>query len=148
MTKIDPATTALVLIDLQTRIVAMETTPLEGTEVVANAVLLRDAFSAAGSPIVHVRALRPDMDEVPPEMEIVPELTPKDGEHLITKYTIGGFYRTGLDELLRGLGVKTMVLAGIATAVKSKKSPGSATPPQTRRRVGSHRRPAAARPGS
>ncbi|GAB3716595.1 hypothetical protein GCM10027598_26470 [Amycolatopsis oliviviridis] len=115
MTKIDPATTALVLIDLQTRIVALETTPIESTEVVANAVLLRDAFSAAGSPIVHVRAHRPDVDEQPPGSELVAELTPREGEHLITKHTIGAFYGTGLDELLRGLGVKTLVFGGIAT---------------------------------
>ncbi|MBE1576198.1 nicotinamidase-related amidase [Amycolatopsis roodepoortensis] len=115
MTKIDPATTALVLIDLQTRIVALETVPIEGTEVVANAVLLREAFSAAGSTIVHVRAHRPGVEEQPPGSELVAELTPRDGEHLITKNTIGAFYRTGLDELLRGLGVKTLVLAGIAT---------------------------------
>lgn len=55
------------------------------------------------------------MAEQPPGSELVAELTPRDGEHLVTKHTIGAFYRTGLDELLRGLGVKTMVFAGIAT---------------------------------
>ncbi|MEV6901485.1 isochorismatase family protein [Amycolatopsis sp. NPDC051372] len=48
MTEIDPASTALVLVDFQERIVAMPTTPFAGPEAAANAVRLRDAFSEAG----------------------------------------------------------------------------------------------------
>jgi nicotinamidase-related amidase len=51
MTKIDPATSALVLVDLQVRVVALPTTPHSGEEVVANALRLRTAFRAAGAPV-------------------------------------------------------------------------------------------------
>ncbi|AEK46919.1 hypothetical protein [Amycolatopsis mediterranei] len=40
MSKIEPATAALVLIDLQERILALPTTPYSGEEVLANALRL------------------------------------------------------------------------------------------------------------
>ncbi|EOD69513.1 isochorismatase family protein [Amycolatopsis vancoresmycina] len=109
MTEIDPATSALVLIDLQARIVALPTTPYTGEEVVANALRLRDAFHKAGAPVVVVRVSRPDN---PPGNELVFE--PED-DKVVTKYTIGGFAGTGLDEYLRGAGIRTLVFGGIAT---------------------------------
>ena len=109
MSKIDPATSALVLIDLQERIVALPTTPYSGEEVVANALRLRDAFHKAGAPVVIVKVSRPDN---PPGNELVFE--PGD-DKIVTKYTIGGFAGTDLDEFLRGAGVRTVFFGGIAT---------------------------------
>ncbi|MEV6830320.1 isochorismatase family protein [Amycolatopsis sp. NPDC051102] len=109
MSKIDPATSALVLIDLQARIVALPTTPYTGEEVVANALRLRAAFHAAGAPVVVVRVSRPDN---PPGNEVVFET---GDDKVVTKYTIGGFAGTDLDEYLRGAGVRTVVFGGIAT---------------------------------
>jgi len=109
MSKIDPATSALVLIDLQERIVALPTTPYRGEEVVANALRLREAFRKAGAPVVIVKVSRPDN---PPGNELVFE--PGD-DKVVTKYTIGGFAGTDLDEFLRGAGVRTVVFGGIAT---------------------------------
>ncbi|WHT16524.1 isochorismatase family protein [Crossiella sp. CA-258035] len=114
MTKIDPATTALVLVDLQRRIIALPTTPHPGSAVLANAIRLRDAFRAAGAPIVLVQAHRPNVEQ-PEGSELDPALTPAEGEELVTKHTIGGFYGTGLDAHLRALGVRTVVFGGIAT---------------------------------
>jgi len=109
MTKIAPATSALVLIDLQERVVTLPTTPYTGEEVVANALRLRDAFRGAGAPVVIVKVSRPDN---PPGNELVFE--PGD-DKLVTKYTIGGFAGTDLDEFLRDAGVRTVVFGGIAT---------------------------------
>jgi nicotinamidase-related amidase len=109
MSKLDPATSALVLIDLQARIVALPTTPYTGEEVVANALRLRAAFHAAGAPVVVVRVSRPDN---PPGNEVVFET---GDDKVVTKYTIGGFAGTDLDEYLRGAGVRTLVFGGIAT---------------------------------
>jgi len=109
MSKIDPATSALLLIDLQERIVALPTTPYRGEEVVANALRLREAFHKAGAPVVIVKVSRPDN---PPGNELVFE--PGD-DKVVTKYTIGGFAGTDLDEFLRGAGVRTVVFGGIAT---------------------------------
>jgi nicotinamidase-related amidase len=109
MSKIDPATAALVLIDLQERIVALPTTPYRGEEVVANALRLREAFHEAGAPVVIVRVSRPDN---PPGSELVFDA---GADKIVTKHTIGGFAGTDLDEFLRGAGVRTVVFGGIAT---------------------------------
>ncbi|MDT8911369.1 isochorismatase family protein [Amycolatopsis sp. PS_44_ISF1] len=113
MTEIDPASSALVLIDLQERIVALPTTPLSGPEVVANAVRLRDAFAEAGAQVVVVEVRRPGREDE--GNEVVPEVKPRAGEKLVVKRTIGGFYGTGLHAHLRDAGVRTVVFGGIAT---------------------------------
>ncbi|WP_370968719.1 isochorismatase family protein [Amycolatopsis sp. cg9] len=109
MTKIDPATSALVLVDLQERIVALPTTPYRGEEVVANALRLREAFRGAGAPVVVVKVSRPDN---PPGNEVVFDA---QDDKIVTKYAIGGFAGTDLDEFLRGKGVRTVYFGGIAT---------------------------------
>jgi len=49
--------------------------------------------------------------------EIVPELTPKPGEHIVDHQRLTGFHGTELDVLLRGAGITTVVFAGVATNV-------------------------------
>lgn len=128
---LDPATTALLLIDLQHGIVARETAPHSATDVVANAVRLADAFRAAGAFVVLVRvsysadgrdALRPPVDAPNPPGPppagwdvIVPELGPREGDHVVVKRNWGAFYGTDLELQLRRRGVRTLVLGGIAT---------------------------------
>ncbi|MEV4598418.1 isochorismatase family protein [Amycolatopsis sp. NPDC049253] len=114
MNEIDPASTALVLVDFQERIVAMPTTPFAGPEAAANAVRLRDAFSEAGAQIVIIQAMRPG-SEGAPGSDVIPELKPRNGEKLVVKTTIGGFYNTDLHAHLRDAGVRTVVFGGIAT---------------------------------
>jgi nicotinamidase-related amidase len=109
MTKIEAATSALVLVDLQERIVTLPTTPYTGEEVVANALRLRTAFREAGAPVVIVKVSRPDN---PPGNELVFDA---QDDKIVTKYTIGGFANTDLDEYLRGKGVRTAYFGGIAT---------------------------------
>jgi nicotinamidase-related amidase len=112
--EIDTATTALVLIDLQTRIVAMPTAPYSGKDVVENAARLRAAFRAAGATVVIVGVSRPGAEGAEGS-ELVAEAAPEDGDLLITKHTIGAFYGTALDGELKARGVKTLVFSGIAT---------------------------------
>jgi ureidoacrylate peracid hydrolase len=47
----------------------------------------------------------------------VKELEVEDGEYLVLKSTYSGFYDTDLDALLKKLGVKTLILAGLSTHV-------------------------------
>jgi nicotinamidase-related amidase len=42
-------------------------------------------------------------------------LSPQDGDHVILKSTLSGFYQTALETMLRSGGVRTVVLAGFAT---------------------------------
>jgi nicotinamidase-related amidase len=52
-----------------------------------------------------------------PEAEVIPELAPLPTEHVIAKHRWSAFAGTHLDLLLRGTGVDTVLLAGVATDV-------------------------------
>ncbi|MFO1415286.1 MAG: hydrolase [Burkholderiales bacterium] len=130
---LDPATTALVLIDLQYGIVAMHVHPQPSTEVVARSRRLADAFRAAGSPVFLVTVgnspdgrdlLVPVSDAAAPAgarpanwSTVVAELGAQPGDIRITKRQWGAFYGTELDLQLRRRGIRTIVLAGISTNV-------------------------------
>jgi nicotinamidase-related amidase len=128
---LDPATTALVVIDLQRGIVARQSGPHSSADVVARSARLADAFRDAGATVVLVNVafskdkrdmLTPPVDspnppaQPPPDWsQLVPEIGPRDGDILITKHQWGAFYGTELDLQLRRRGVRTIVLCGIAT---------------------------------
>lgn len=126
--------TALVLIDLQHGIVAMDVHPQPSAQVVARGRQLADAFRQAGAPVVLVTvgnradgrdALMPPCDagHPPPAAKpenwstLVPELAVQASDIQITKRQWGAFYGTELDLQLRRRGVRTIVLAGISTHV-------------------------------
>ncbi|MEW1780261.1 isochorismatase family protein [Streptomyces sp. NPDC086777] len=111
---LDPAHTALVLVDLMDRIVALPLEPRKGTEVLHTAEELARAFRAVGAPVVLIRVERPSLAEQPPGSGLVAGLQ-EDGDVEIVKRTIGGFQGTELDARLRGLGVTRLVFGGIAT---------------------------------
>lgn len=129
---IDPATTALILVDLQICIAAAANAPYAGGHVLANAVKLAEAFRAAGGLVVLVQAstgiggairLDPPRDmemwPVPATAEtagIAPGLGPKPEDVVITKYNWGAFYGTDLELQLRRRGIDTVVIAGISTS--------------------------------
>jgi nicotinamidase-related amidase len=131
--EIDPRAAALVVIDLQKGIVARPAEPRPAAEVVRNAVRLADAWRGHGGFVVLVRvafgpdlgdALRPDCDdprfvrrEPPPAdfSELLPEIGPRPGDHVVTKRQWGAFYGTDLDLQLRRRAIPTLVLCGIAT---------------------------------
>ncbi|MBY8341685.1 isochorismatase family protein [Streptomyces spinosirectus] len=111
---LDPARTALVLVDLMERLVALPLEPRKGTEVLAAAEELATAFRAAGATVVLVRVERPAVAEQPPGSGLAAGL-PQAGDLEIVKRTIGAFQGTDLDERLRERGVRTLVFGGIAT---------------------------------
>ena len=133
--KIEPAKTALVVIDLQRGIVAPPSAPHSSTEVVARAAQMAAALRKAGGTVVFVHVtpsadgkdgLKPITDApvgaggrtLPPDWaEIVPELAPQPSDVIITKRQWGAFYGTELDLQLRRRGVDTIVLCGISTSI-------------------------------
>ncbi|MCQ9180191.1 isochorismatase family protein [Streptomyces sp. IBSBF 2953] len=111
---LDPARTALVLVDLMDRIVALPLEPRQGSEVLLAAGELAATFRSAGAPVVLVRVERPGVAEQPPGSGLVQGLR-ADGDWEIVKRTIGAFQGTALDVRLREHGVGTLVFGGIAT---------------------------------
>lgn len=128
MPSLDPATTALVLIDLQNGIVGMDLAPRSGGEVVETAKALADRFRTAGTPVILVHVSFAD-GLAPPQAvdQPLPTTTPpadwselvegveQDGDIVVRKHHWGAFTGTDLDLILRRRGVKTIVLGGIAT---------------------------------
>lgn len=129
---IDPAATALVVIDLQRGIVARDCTPHSSADVVANAAKLLRRFRERGALVVLVHVgfsaddrdrLKPNAEEkVPPRSamapdfsELVPELERAASDIVVMKHQWGAFYGTELDLQLRRRGIRTLVLAGIST---------------------------------
>ena len=111
---LDPDRTALVLIDLMERIVALPLAPRPGTDVLDASLALAAAFRAAGAPVVAVRVERPGVAEQPPGSGLVADVE-RAADAVVVKRTIGAFQNTALHEELQRRGVRTLVLAGIAT---------------------------------
>ncbi len=69
--------------------------------------------------LVHERTFFPPKSRKPwclrgkPGVEIVPELKPARSELVVRKRTYNAFFGTELDQLLRGLGARRLVLAGL-----------------------------------
>ena len=101
--------------------------------VLPNTIRLREHFTQFGRPILHVTigAALPDASDAPIHMrklfvefrnhigsrehEIVDELKPRPGEHVLRKTTIGAFASTNIDSLLRALGCEQLYLTGVST---------------------------------
>ncbi|WP_329129344.1 isochorismatase family protein [Streptomyces sp. NBC_01476] len=111
---LDPARTALLLIDLMDRMVALPLAPHPGPDVLDAALGLAHTFRAAGAPVLAVRVRRPGVPVQPPGSDLVPEVAAVAGL-VVVKHTVGAFQDTGLHEWLHERGVRTLVLAGVAT---------------------------------
>jgi nicotinamidase-related amidase len=131
LTSIDPGA-ALVVIDLQKGIVPADVDhPFAA--VVQRSSLLAAAFRKRGLPVVLVNVTgrpggrtdhdrtdraRPGRGSAFPDgwADLVDELQVQPTDHLVTKRRRNAFHDTGLDTLLRDLGVTQVVLTGISTS--------------------------------
>ncbi|MNH95027.1 Isochorismatase family protein YecD [compost metagenome] len=129
MLALDPKTTALVLIDLQKGILAMNTAPHASADVLANGRQLADTFRQADAPVALVNVdFGPDFGDAPrgltdaaagrnyPEdWTVLAEGLQQPGDLTVTKHQWGAFHGTDLDVKLRRRGIRTIVVGGIAT---------------------------------
>ncbi|MGW7680421.1 isochorismatase family protein [Kribbella sp. NPDC054772] len=115
MNPLNPRRTALVLIDLMPRIVALDTAPLKGPEVLEQSVALAAATRSAGGLVVTVRVERPGVEVQPEGSSFAPEAAPQPGDLEIVKRAVGAFGRSPLDAELQARGIANVVLTGIAT---------------------------------
>jgi gluconolactonase len=141
--RLDPKRSALIIQDMQNDVIieggafADSGAPAHATaqNVVANVRGLAEACRAAGAPVIHVWYLveqgAAGLRQNAPLFQGVREsdalvrgtwgaapvdgLEPQDGDHVVEKMRMNGFYETRLDILLRGLGVDTIVVTGAWT---------------------------------
>jgi gluconolactonase len=141
--RLDPKRSALIIQDMQNDVIieggafADSGAPAHATSqnVVANVRGLAEACRAAGAPVIHVWYLveqgAAGLRQNAPLFQGVREsgalvrgtwgaapvdgLEPQDGDHVVEKMRMNGFYETRLDILLRGLGVDTIVVTGAWT---------------------------------
>ena len=132
--QIDPARTALVLMDFQAGIVdALPEsdallTRVAGLRAWSRAhrlatIHVRVAFSADARARVSARnkafavlAATDRFDEGAPAVRFDPAVAPEPGELVVTKTRVGAFSTTDLVEQLAARGVDTLILAGVATS--------------------------------
>jgi len=134
---IDPAKTAMIVVDMQNDFVATGA-PMETPAARAMVPKLAEALKIcrdAGVRVIytaHVHrrdgcdmglfddmhppiASRDALVDGTPGVEIYPDLAPKPGEHVIKKHRYSGFFGTDLDIILREWGVDTVIISGTTT---------------------------------
>jgi biuret amidohydrolase len=134
---IDPATTAMIVVDMQNDFVAagapMETPAARAMvpKLVEALKICRDAgLRVIYTAHVHRRdgsdmglfddmhpliANRDALVDGTPGVDIYPELAPAPGEHVIKKHRYSGFFGTDLDIILREWGIDTVIVSGTTT---------------------------------
>jgi gluconolactonase len=143
MDRIDPKSAAMIIQDLQNDVIieggafADSGAPehAKSQNVVENVAGLAAAAREVGVPVIHIWYIvedgSPGLKQNAPLFEGVKGanalvrgswgaapadgLEPQEGDHVIEKMRMNGFYETRLDILLRGLGVETLIITGAWT---------------------------------
>jgi gluconolactonase len=141
--QLDPKRSALIIQDLQNDVMieggafADSGAPAHATaqNVVANVADLAAACRSAGVPVIHIWYIvepgATGLKQNAPLFQGVKEadalvrgtwgaapaegLEPQDGDHVVEKMRMNGFYETRLDILLNGLGADTLIITGAWT---------------------------------
>ncbi len=122
---------AVLVIDMQKDFAPGGAQPAPEAAVIASRIAwLLDAARVAGAPVIYTQEVhRPgqvdcglEAEDDPvhcvegtPGIDIIPELAPRPGDHVIIKRRFSAFLDTDLELLLRGLGVDTLLVTGMDT---------------------------------
>ena len=139
---LNPATTAIIAVHMQKDVVTADgalggffAAQANERDVIGIIGKLLDTARAAGVTVVYTRVAwqpgYPDLVANSPllamtmqaqcliegsdKAEIIPQLTPQDGDVVLTHKRVGGFSASQLDVILRSRGVNTVVFTGVAT---------------------------------
>ena len=112
--KIDPATSAVLIMDFQQRIITNFASDPEA--VVRNAARALEGARAADIPVIYVVHRGGPFAEYAPDVELHEGVAPAEGERIIAKTKPGPFSTTALDVNLREMGKNTLIIMGVATS--------------------------------
>jgi nicotinamidase-related amidase len=119
MTSLDPLGTAILIIDVQVGVFETDPAPLDKEGVLARINQVTGSARGARAPVIFLQH-----DGDPKEQWLIPftdawrlhpALHVERDDYVIRKTACDGFYRTGLEDYLRGQAVKTLAIAGYAT---------------------------------
>jgi nicotinamidase-related amidase len=136
LSPIDPASTALLVMDYQVDVLTRHMTAAQSADVIACVPDLLATARDAGMMVIHVVvAFRPGYPEISPRntlfsglkaigmgvagsegVAIHPAAAAREGEPIVVKHRISPFVGTDLETLLRANGIDTLVLAGVHTS--------------------------------
>ena len=140
--ELTPSRTAVIAVHMQSDVVSADgafggffAAQAAERDVIGQLATLLDAARAAGATAVYTRVAwqpgYPDLMANSPllgmvaqtqclvegseKAQIVPQLTPQDGDVVVTHQRVGGFSASQLDTILRARGIDTVLFAGVAT---------------------------------
>jgi len=119
---------ALIVIDMLHEFVYGRLRSPDAQAIVPNIKKLIEEAHKYGVPVIHVadnhlphdhelKIWGPHALAGSPEARIIDDLKPRNGDIVLYKRTYSGFRDTGLDMLLRDLGINTVILTGIHTHI-------------------------------
>ncbi len=108
--KSDSEKTALLIIDVQDFYFPGGASELVNPHAAAdNAALLLAYFRGKGMPVIHIK------HESKTQSDIQSTVKPIEGEKIITKKEVSSFNGTDLNDYLKSLGIKNLVICGMQT---------------------------------
>jgi nicotinamidase-related amidase len=102
----------LLVVDVQ---VGVMRNAWDASRVIRNITQAVDKARRLGVPVIWVQHTDDDLVSGSPNWQLVPELSPGEGEKLVVKSYNSAFEETTLDEILAELGATHIVLAGAAS---------------------------------
>lgn len=118
---LNPAATALLVIDVQVAFDEIEATGQRRTnpDAVARIADLLAAFRRAGASIIHIRHASTEagshLRREAPGFSVRPEAREQPGEMVLEKSVNSAFIGTGLEQFLRATGIDTVAVVGATT---------------------------------
>lgn len=104
--------TVLLVVDVQ---VGVMRTAWDAPRIIKNIVVAVEKARSQGIPVIWVQQSDEELVYGSPDWQLVPELSPTEGEIRIYKQFNSSFEQTSLEETLTRLGATHIVLAGAAT---------------------------------
>ena len=136
--KLEPGTTALILIDMINAVAKGNgppyNVPPNRQGVIDSFVRLVAHCREVGTPIIYITTYRrSDNSDAPktvadvgggggaamlegtPAVQVIEELAPQEGDYIVVKPRFSAYYGTNMDGILKSLGTETILVGGIST---------------------------------
>lgn len=119
MANLTPAVTAVLVIDVQVGVFETDPAPLDKGGVLARINQVTTAARAAGASVIFLQHDGDPREKwltpFTADWELHPTLRIERDDRVIRKTACDGFYRTELEDHLRGKAIETLVITGYAT---------------------------------